>query len=367
MKILFSDNTLWGLLNFRMGVIMHLMEQGNEIVLVAPEDDLCDISQIPSTVKYFPILLSRTGTNPLKDFKYYNQLKKIYKQEKPDYIFHYTIKPNIYGTYAAKSLKIPSSMMIAGLGHIFNKNTLSSFVAQTMYKFAICYSKKILVLNRENYEKLLKYNFVKKKKIVLLEGGEGVNVDQFVPSVKNDNKIVFIMICRILYEKGYKEYIGAATALRSLAEFHLMGPIDSHPTAVKRETIDADVAAGIIKYIDYSPDVISQIAHSDCIVLPSYNEGLSRVLMEGLAMGKPLITTDIAGCRETVMEGVNGFICEPRSIESLTEACRKFLNLSKMSRNQMGNQSRKLAMNTFDEKIVFSKYDAILRGSIGKK
>lgn len=361
MKILFSDNTLWGLVNFRMGVIMNLCEQGNEIILVAPQDEMCDISKIPAGVRYMPVSLSRTGTNPLNDFKYYRQLKKIYKQERPDYIFHYTIKPNIYGTYAAKSLKIPSSAMIAGLGHVFSENTISSMIARAMYKFTMRYPRRVFVLNKENYDMLWERNIVKKEKLVLLKGGEGLNIGKFIPSKTNNNRIVFLMICRVLYEKGYKEYVETARILRSQAEFYLMGPVDSHPTAVKRETINADVVAGFIKYIDYSPDVISQITHCDCIVLPSYNEGLSRVLMEGLAMGKPIITTDIPGCRETVIEGVNGFLCKPRSIESLTEACQKFIDLPEEQKEQMGDESRRLAIEVFDEKLVFSKYDSILK------
>lgn len=217
------------------------------------------------------------------------------------------------------------------------------------------------MLNKENYDMLWERNIVKKEKLVLLKGGEGLNIGKFIPSKTNNNRIVFLMICRVLYEKGYKEYVETARILRSQAEFYLMGPVDSHPTAVKRETINADVVAGFIKYIDYSPDVISQITHCDCIVLPSYNEGLSRVLMEGLAMGKPIITTDIPGCRETVIEGVNGFLCKPRSIESLTEACQKFIDLPEEQKEQMGDESRRLAIEVFDEKLVFSKYDSILK------
>lgn len=364
MKILFSDNTLWGLINFRRGIIIHLLEQKNEIILVAPQDEICDLSKIPTGIKYIPISLSRTGKNPLKDFKYYRQLKKIYKQERPDYIFHYTIKPNIYGTFAAKSLKISSSAMIAGLGHIFSKNTISAIIARKMYKSAMLYSKKVLVLNKDNYDILLAHNIVKKNKLIWLKGGEGVNINKFIPSKTNNNEVVFLMICRVLYEKGYKEYVETARSLHLQAQFYLMGPIDSHPSAVKLETIKADVTAGFIKYIDYSPNVIEHITHSNCIVLPSYNEGLSRVLMEGLAMGKPIITTDIAGCRETVIEGINGFLCKPRNSESLTEACLKFIRLSKEKREQMGDESRKLAIEFFDERLVFSKYDLILKEEV---
>lgn len=358
MKILFSDNTLWGLLNFRGGVIRYFAEHGYKIVLVAPQDKLCDLSSLPGDVKYHPIELNRTGTNPLADLSYYQNLRKIYKKERPNYIFHYTIKPNIYGTLAARSLNIRSSCIIAGLGHVYSAKGIGNMIARFMYKYALRFPERIMVLNQENYNLLIDRGVVDPDRLLWLRGGEGVDTEQFTAQpMPNHERPVFLMICRLLYEKGYSEYVAAAEALQGQAEFRIMGPIDTHPSAVPEAVVRNDVARGVIKYIEYSPDVVSQVSASDCIVLPSsYGEGLSRVLMEALAMGRPIITTDIAGCRETVTKGDNGFLCYPKDIDSLTEACSRFLSLSTEKRTQMGIRSRELAEKTFDIRSIIKQY-----------
>lgn len=356
-KILFSDNTLWGLLNFRRGVIECMIRSGFEVVLVAPTDPMCDLEDLPSGAKYISVELSRTGTNVFADLAYFKALRRIYKAVRPDYIFHYTIKPNIYGTLAAKSLGIRSSAMIAGLGHVYSENGIGAKVARAMYKYAMRYPQKVMVLNRANYDTLLARKVVSKSKLVWLEGGEGIDLSKFGPQpMPSNERPVFLMICRLLYEKGYAEYVAAAEALRGQAEFRIMGPVDSHPSAVGRATVEADVQRGVLTYIGFSPDVLSQVAQADCIVLPSYHEGLSRVLMEALAFGRPIVASDIAGCRETVRDGANGFLCAPKDAASLTEACRRFLALSPEQRARMSNQSRKLAERVFDEQSVIQTY-----------
>lgn len=361
MKIIFSDNTLWGLLNFRGGVIRHFANAGHSVVLVAPRDELSDIAGLPPNVKYIPVRLDRRGTNPLSDIRYYKSLKKIYKSEKPDYIFHYTIKPNIYGTLAARSLGIRTTAIIAGLGYVYSKRSLVNSIAHVMYKYAMRYPEQVMVLNITNYNVLIERKVVKKEKLLFLEGGEGVNLEQFKPAPAPDNKrTVFLMISRLLYEKGYAEFAGTARKLKNEAEFRIMGPVYSHPNAVQRATIEADVISGAIRHIEFSSDVVSQIASADCIVLPSHAEGLSRVLMEALAMAKPIIATDIQGCRETVDEGKNGFICKPKDSVSLTEACKKFITLPADDRNGMGIASRRKAEKTFDEQIVINRYLELL-------
>lgn len=361
MKVLLSDNSLWGLLNFRIDVINSMIDMGYNVTLVAPQDKTSDLKLIPHKAKYIPVTLSRTGTNPLSDFAYYKQLKKIYKSEKPDYIFHYTIKPNIYGTLAAKSLSIKSSAMVAGLGHVYIKGGIKNMVARLMYKFALRYPEWVMVLNRANYNILIERKVVCADKLVWLEGGEGINLETFAPlPYAHNNKPVFLMIGRVLYDKGYLEYVETAHNLKEKAVFRLMGPTDSNPAAVKQETIDADVATGKIEYIPFSADVIGQISKCDCIVLPSYAEGLSRVLMEGLALAKPIITTAIAGCQETVDNSINGYLVEPKSGKSLTEACTKFINLSAEQKQDMAAASQAKAQRQFDVKLVIEKYMQII-------
>lgn len=333
-------------------------QEGHEVILVAPRDPMCDLSVLPKDVKYIPVILSRTGTNPIADLHYYRKLRNIYKTERPDYIFHYTIKPNIYGTLAAHALGIRNSAMIAGLGHVYSTSGISNRVARWMYKYAMHYPEHVMVLNQSNQDTLLANRVVKAEKLLWLQGGEGVDLKKFIPQpLPGNKKPVFLMVCRLLYEKGYNEYIAAAKVLQGQAEFRIMGPIESHPTAVPRKVIATDVANKLITYIAYSPDVITQIKEADCIVLPSYyGEGLSRVLMEGLAMARPIITTDIPGCRETVIHETTGYLCSPRNIDTLIDCCQKFLTLSTLERARMGKQGRILAENRFNIESVIQTY-----------
>lgn len=361
MKIVFSDNTLWGLLNFRGGVIRSFAEQGYDVVLIAPQDKMCDMSDLPSTVRYLPITMDRTGMNPWHDYLYYRTLYRLYRQEAPDYIFHYTIKPNIYGSIAAHRLGIRSSCMIAGLGHVYTSGGIGNCIARGMYRYAMRYPEHVMVLNRSNYETLLTHHVVSSSQLLWLPGGEGVDTTRFQPlPMPHHERPVFLMICRLLYEKGYKEYVSAAEALRGQAEFRIMGPIDTHPSAVPREIVEQDVRRGVIRHIEYSPDVASQVGDADCIVLPSYHEGMSRVLMEALAFGRPIITTDIAGCRETVTEGKNGYLVPVHDVGALTRACCAFIDSAFEERVAMARHSRAKAESTFSESLVVEKYRNLL-------
>lgn len=176
--------------------------------------------------------------------------------------------------------------------------------------------------------------------------------------------IRFLMIARILYDKGYSEYVSAARKIKNLCpgtEFLLLGSIDeSYPNHVPRSVIEQDTADGIISYLGYRNDVRKVIKTVDCIVHPSfYNEGLSRVLMEGLAMSKPIITTDIPGCKETVDNGINGYLCKPRDVESLVDSIKCFLNLSAEERVSMGKAGRLKAEERFDVRKVIEIYHSL--------
>lgn len=361
MKILFSDNSLWGLLNFRRGIINYFHAIGYEIVLVAPKSTGSGQEQIPYGVKYIPIGMDRTGVNPGKDLVYLFRLYKIYSTERPDYIFHYTIKPNIYGSFISHILNIRSWAIITGLGYVFSGNNVSSKIARFLYRCALKYPDKVFVLNYSNAQTLLVNGYVSKSKLILLNGGEGVNLSTYkkIPYPQNE-RIKFLMISRLLYEKGYAEFVAVAKQLCDKATFYIMGALDPNPSGVPKAIVDHDIEKGYIKYIPFSVDVISYMSNADCIVLPSYHEGLSRVLMEALAIGRPIICSDIPGCRETVNDEVNGFLCKPRSIESLMAACLKFISLSYEDRKKMGNEGRKLAERKFDEQDVVNVFRELL-------
>lgn len=362
MKILFCDNSLHGQLNFRGEVIKEYASLGCQVVLVSPPDQ--EFKWDIANVKYLPITLHRTKKNPITEICYFFKLLKIYAHERPNYIFHYSIKPNIYGTLAAKMCQIPSTAAITGLGYMFSGNGLGAKFARTLYKFALSFSEYVFVLNKGNKQYLQELNIVSSHKIMLLSGGEGVNLDRFKPStgIRTD-KVIFLMIARPLYDKGYSEYVTAAKKIKERyknVEFELLGQMDLvYPDHVPEDIVMKDHDNGVINYLGFSTNVIPIIEKASCIVLPSYHEGLSRSLMEAIAMGKPVITTDISGCRETVDDGKNGYLVPPKNAIALKDAFENFLNLSETEREEMGKCSRVKAEKEFDIKHVIDVYRKI--------
>lgn len=367
MKILFSDNTLWGLLNFRGAVIRHFIKLGYDVVIVAPEKEASQMrTAIPDDIRLIPVKMDRAKATLLNDVKYFIHILQIYRSEKPDYIFHYTIKPNIYGSIAAKICGIKSTAMMPGLGYAFTSNGIVSRVARILYKIGLSCTHHLFLLNKDNYDVVVGRNVCAPKKIVLLDGGEGVDIDTFKFQDNCSDKTTFLFIGRILYDKGYREYVECARQIKKEypgVEFEMLGTLDpSYPNSVNEEELAADCRSGAIKHLGFTSDMMAVYARKGLvIVLPSfYGEGLNRSLMEACASGKPIITTDIAGCRETVVNGENGFCIEPKSTSALVSAVKKYLALTENERKAMSTASRKLAEQRFDMKNVIKKYEEIV-------
>ena len=368
MKLLFCDNTIWGLVNFREAVFRHFYEQGCEIVLVAPTDENTQMKTVvPDYVRFIPVYLERTGRNPLSDVSYLLCLLRIYQRERPDWIFHYTIKPNIYGTLAARLLGIHNVAIVAGLGYTFAKRGLTGCIARALYRFALRYACRVFVLNGENFNTLITYHIASVEKLVLLKGGEGVDTQllQEGETVEDDKCTTFLMVARVLYDKGYTEFVEAAQLLKAKsvrANFCLLGPVDeSYPNAVSQDIINADVIAGRINYLGFSTQPLDVMKKSGTvIVLPSYHEGMNRSLMEACALGKPIITTNIPGCREMVVEGKNGFVIPAKDSKGLADAMMQYLKLDVTRKIQMGNESRRIAMERYDIRHVITEYENVI-------
>lgn len=357
--IVFSDNSLWGCINFRGSIIKHFIDNGYRVVVIAPEDKNLEAGKLPKGVILEPITMQRAGNNPFNDWKYARTLSKLYKKYNPILVFHYTIKPNIFGTFAATHCGIPSVTFVTGLGYVFANHGLTAKIGRLLYKIALKQASKALILNSDNCSLLINKGYVAKEKAILLTGGEGVDLQKFNVLPKHNNaKTVFLMVARVLYDKGYLEFVEAARANPN-AEFRLVGAVDSNPQSVPIEVIENEKS---IKYLGFigKDAVKEQIQQADCIVLPSYHEGLSGVLMEALACGRPIITTDIAGCRETVDADVNGYLVPKKDAKALIEACDKFINLSIAKKQTMSEASRKKAEKEFDIKIVIEVYTAIV-------
>jgi len=375
-KIFFVSNTAWSLFNFRISLMRYLKSQGHDVRAIAPYDGFADRLK-----KEFPFIglgkLDRKGKSFLKDFNFFEELYRIYKEHKPDLVLHFTIKPNIYGSIACGLLRIPSVANVTGLGYVFTGKSFLSLIVKKLYKFSFSFSEKVVFQNPVDYDFFISGKIIPLGKGAIIPGS-GVNTEKFSPEFcknlgKNKdskNKIVFLMVSRMLWDKGVKEFVKVAKIIREKyqnVEFWLLGPVDEgNPAAVPRHVLDLWEKEGVIKYPGVTDDVRSFICQSDVVVLPSfYREGIPRVLLEAMAMAKPIITTDAPGCRETVVDGVNGFMVKPKDVESLAGAMEKMLVLPKDERDRMGREGRKMVFEKFDEKIVIEKYMEIIGEVMG--
>ena len=359
LKIFFTANVLWDIYIFRYGVIKSLIDDGHEVVVVAPNDSRIDF---PSElgIRHIPINLSLRGVNPVKDFQLYLQLFDIYKKEKPDIIFHYTIKPNIYGTLAAKRANIPSIAVLTGLGYSFVEGGVISKIAKFLYKISLSYSKEVWVLNEDDKKQLVEEKIVDEEKIFILPG-EGVDTSRFMPIPREENKnLIFLMVARAFYDKGVREYAEAAEIIKEKGysvKFLFLGALGgSAANGIDEEKMKEYEKKGILEYLGHRKDVEVIINRSDCIILPSYREGISKVLMEAASMKKPIIATNVTGCKEIVENNENGYLVKVKDSLDLANKIEKFINLTTEDRKKMGENGRKKILNEFDEKIIIEIY-----------
>lgn len=367
-KVIFCGNSLSGMFSFRWEVMQEFKNQGWDVYVISPKYSASEevLEKFNKIGKVFLLNAKRDSMNPFEDLGYFIKLLQIYKKLSPDLVFHYTIKPNIYGTFAASLLRIPSVAMVAGLGYIFDGGGIVKKFARQLYKLGLRTARRVLVLNRSNAEVLESGGYVRPNNMIHLEGGEGVDLYRYpYYEDKHFDQPKFLMVARILYDKGYKEYVEAAKLIKQSypnIEFELLGPIDrSSPMRVLESTIKSDCESGAINYLGVTSDVPSIICRDGIVlVLPSkYHEGLNRSLMEGCSMGRPIITTDIPGCKETVEEGENGYLCKKGDASSLAQSILKFINLSEEAKKEMGVKSRQLAENKFDIKKCIEIYKRI--------
>ena len=367
-RILFCDNTLWGLVNFRGDIIDYYVRQGFKVYLVAPEkEDRQMVVSVPDGVTFIPVSMGRTSTSPLNDLRYFITLCKIYAKVKPHYCFHYTIKPNIYGSIAAYLNGAEcSTAMIAGLGYVFNNRSISALVARFLYKIGLLFTDYLFVLNEGNRDVILRKNLCSEKKVRLLPGGEGINTRKY-PLYDNSpaSPVIFCFVGRVLYDKGYEEYVAAAEIVKERypeTRFEIWGSLDPQfPNAVPLEKLQFDVGRNVITYKGFthnSSDIYNR--GGVVIVIPSYHEGMNRTLMEACSTGKPIICTRIHGCMEMVAEGGNGYTVPTRDAKALADAMLRYMSLSAEEKLRMSSMSRSLAESRFSIETVIEEYKAII-------
>ena len=355
-RILVVANSSWNLEHFRGGLIRELVRNGHHVITVSPDET--GISCCGSNVPHRTCAMDRSGRNPLSELALVRRLRRILVEERPDIVFGFTIKPNIYGCTLCRLLGVPAVPTVTGLGTAFLGGSAFRRAIVLMYRVAFARAKAVFFQNPDDEALFLRERIVRPGQGRVLPGS-GIDVGRFLPT-KLPAEPRFLMIARLLGDKGVREYVEAARMLRTRlpsASFALLGELDRHNrSAVGEEELDAWVREGVVDYLGAAQDVRPHIERSAAIVLPSYREGLPRTLLEGAAMGRPLIGTDVPGCRQLVREGVTGLLCEARNAQSLAAAMERLARMPHGERARLGAAARLLAEREFDEAIVARAY-----------
>jgi len=364
MHIMITVNAAWNILNFRRPLIEAFMEDGHRVTILAPCDEAVPaLERLGCQVR--PLEMSVKGLNPLEDLKLQRRFKRVFKEEQPDVILSFTIKNNIFGARAARAMNIPFLPNVTGLGTAFLSGKLLQTVTEQLYRGSFNALPKVFFQNEDDRDLFLDRAMVRVEQAKLLPGS-GIDLVRFAPTatLPGDDPPIFLMISRLLRDKGVREFANAAKRIKSQnprVRFQLLGALGSeNRSAIDPETLDAWVADGVLEYLGTTSDVRPAIADASCVVLPSYREGAPRTLIEAAAMARPVITTDVPGCRSVVDRDVSGFLCDVRSAESLAAAIERFMKLAPDQKRSMGQAGRTKMEREYDQAIVVEAYrDAI--------
>lgn len=354
MKIMILANSDTGLYKFRRELLEELVKQ-HEVCICLPDGDFIQ-SMAKMGCKFIECgFLERRGKKPLKEFKLLSFYKSILKEEKPDIVFTYTIKPNIYGGIACSKFHIPYVANITGLGSAVENAGVMQKLTLALYKIGLKKAQKVFFQNTENRDFMLKKNVISGTYDLL--PGSGVNLNQYQQHpYPSDETVDFVFIARIMKEKGVDQYLDAAEFIRKKypsTRFHVCGACKEE----YKEKLDHMHENGTIIYHGKVKNMVEIYQKISCTIHPTfYPEGLSNVLLESSATGRPIITTNRAGCREVIDDGVNGFVCKQKDSEDLIKQIEKFLSLSWEERRKMGIAGRKKVEKEFDRQIVIDKY-----------
>lgn len=369
MKIVLCNNNLAGLYLFRRDIVRHFAESGHEVLLLFPYTDATKDDGYEAFLsrhaRCIPIPMQPNSQSVFEDFRLYRILRRIYRREHPDIVFNFTVKPNIYSALAAHHMGSRVVDMMPGLGYVFIGDSLKKRVMRRLYRWGLHASDRVIVLNQHSYDTVVD-RYVDRSKLILFPGGEGVNMEEYPYRENRFSTTTFLMIARLLYDKGVKEFIDAAACVRQThpnVRFELLGDLsEDSPTGVPRASLEAAVREGHVAYLGTTDDVPSIVLRDGIVVvIPSYYmEGMNRALMEACAMGRPIITTDMPGCKEMVSDGLTGYCIPPRSAQALADACLRFLGLSEPEKQAMSRASYEKCRNQFNVRLVIEAYERII-------
>ena len=352
MKILIATNHSYMFYRFRKELVETLMQE-HEVILSTPfvghEDNLKAMG-----LRCINTEIDRRSINPFKDMKLLKTYRKMLDDIQPDLVITYSIKPNIYMGSACKAKGIPYVTNVQGLGTAFENPVLSNVVS-VMYRSALRKARTVFFENEENAQFFLHQNIISAQQMKVLPGA-GINLDEYpyVP-MREDGVCSFLFVGRIMKEKGVYEFFTAAKTVKAeFSEKVAFDVVGFYEDAYK-ETVDQLVADGVIRFHGFQTDVHPFYEAANCVVLPSYHEGMSNVLLEAAATGRPLITSDIPGCREAVEDGVSGYICPAKDADALYDAMQRFVELPESRRAEMGRRGRERMEKRFSKDAVIAE------------
>ena len=372
-RIAVITNLAWNIVNFRLGLMDALRAQGHQPVAVAIPDPSVEKLRAAGH-EFLPLALQPAGTQPLRELATVLALRRLLARGNFDIAFTYTPKVNIYVGLARKGTALRHVPNVSGLGRVFASRSVLTPLVMRLYHLAFDAADTVVFQNEEDRALFTGRGIVDVARTVRVPGS-GVDLAHFAqrPPRPDDQRTIFLFVGRVLRDKGAVEYVEAARAIRRTRPdvvFRMLGTMDSdNPAAIPPDDVRAWHDEGVIEYLGATDDVRPALADADCVVLPSYREGLPRSLLEAAAMGKPCITTDAPGCRDAVVDGETGLICAVRDAASLARAFERFLALPRAEQAALGARGRARVEREFDERIVLRTYVDIaarIEGKLGR-
>ena len=356
MNILVLTNFIGGLHSFRKEVIKAIKDGGYEVYISVPDDG-------DDRVGYFEGIgchiiktqLNRRGMNPVADMRLMLAYRKMIKQLKPKAVLSYTIKPNVYGGMACRLTGTPQIANVTGLGDAVENGGWLQKLTVNLYKIGIGKARKVFFQNSSNRDLCIRLGIANESSVLLPGSGVNLQHHSLQPYPKDEGRVRFLFIGRMLKDKGIEEYFEAAKRVKgkySFAEFQILGRVEGD----YQKQLEALVKEDVVKHLGTTSDVRPYIGAVECTVMPSYHEGMSNVNLESAANGRPVITTDVPGCRETVEDGKTGFLVEARNAGSLALAMEHFIQMPYEKKVEMGEAARKKVAREFDREIVVNAY-----------
>lgn len=360
MHIVLTVNKAWNIWNFRQPLVEALLAEGHRVTVLAPRDEtVANLTAIGAGFVDLPMDARSLG--PAQNLGLVRHFRRTFSRLEPDVVLSFTIKNNLFGALAARSLRIPFVPNVTGLGTIFLGSRPLFLLGQALYRFALGKSPIVFVQNEDDRDFLVGNSILRPGQLRLLPGS-GIDTQRFAPTPlpPRDEGTRFLMISRLLRDKGIVEYLEAARALKGShpqVRAQLLGPLGSdNRTAIGQEDLQGYLDDGSVEYLGQTQDVRPFIEDAHCVVLPSYREGAPRSLIEAASMGRPLIATDVPGCRAVVNDGESGFLCAVKSSEALASAMARMADLTPGAMQEMGDRGREKMVATYSVEHVVDAY-----------